>query len=59
MLQKRVPCVLSMPAGTPAVGVLEASRVFAREQFALKHRYALELHIDQPHRMSTWSLSNQ
>ena len=41
--------VLSMPAGTPAKGVLNASRDFAREQFALKHRYALVLHTDQPH----------
>jgi hypothetical protein len=41
--------VLSMPAGTPAAGVLEASRAFAREEFALKHRYALVLHTDQPH----------
>lgn len=41
--------VLSMPAGTPAEGVLEASRTFAREQFALQHRYALVLHTDQPH----------
>jgi len=41
--------VMSMPAGTPALGVLEASRSFAREQFALKHRYALVLHTDQPH----------
>jgi hypothetical protein len=41
--------VLSMPAGTPAAGVLEASRAFAREQFALKHRYALVLHTDEPH----------
>jgi hypothetical protein len=41
--------VLSMPAGTPAAGVLEASRTFAREQFALQHRYALVLHTDQPH----------
>ena len=41
--------VLSMPAGTPAAGVLGASRAFAREQFALKHRYALVLHTDQPH----------
>ena len=41
--------VLSMPAGTPAQGVLKASRNFAREQFALKHRYALVLHTDQPH----------
>ena len=32
--------VLSMPAGTPAEKLLAASRAFAREQFALKHRYA-------------------
>jgi hypothetical protein len=41
--------VLSMPAGTPAAGVLNASRNFAREQFALRHRYAMVLHTDQPH----------
>lgn len=41
--------VLSMPKGAPAAGVLGASRVFAREQFALQHRYALVLHSDQPH----------
>jgi hypothetical protein len=41
--------VLSMPAGTPAKGVLAASRAFAREQFALKNRYAMVLHTDQPH----------
>ena len=41
--------VLSMPKGASAAGVLEASRAFAREQFAMKHRYALVLHTDQPH----------
>ena len=41
--------VLSMPKGASAAGVLEASRVFAREQFALQHRYALVLHTDEPH----------
>jgi hypothetical protein len=41
--------VLSMPPGTPAKGVLEAARNFAREEFALKHRYAMVLHIDEPH----------
>jgi hypothetical protein len=41
--------VLSMPAGTSSKGLLAASRAFAREQFALKHRYALVLHTDQPH----------
>lgn len=41
--------MLSMPPGTPARGVLEATRNFAREEFALKHRYALVLHTDEPH----------
>jgi len=41
--------MLSMPPGTSAKGVLAASRNFAREEFALKHRYALVLHTDEPH----------
>ncbi len=41
--------VLSMPAGTSPARVLAASRAFAREQFALKHQYAMVLHTDQPH----------
>src|ERR1700730_3083859 len=41
--------MLSMPPGTPAKGVLEAARNFAREEFALKHRYTLVLHTDEPH----------
>jgi hypothetical protein len=41
--------MLSMPPGTPAKGVLDAARNFAREEFALKHRYALVLHTDEPH----------
>lgn len=41
--------MLSMPPGTPAKGVLAAARNFAREEFALKHRYALVLHTDEPH----------
>lgn len=41
--------VLSMPAPTPAEKVLAAARLFAREKFALKHRYALVLHTDQKH----------
>ncbi|SEF29793.1 relaxase/mobilization nuclease domain-containing protein [Variovorax sp. NFACC27] len=41
--------VLSMPAGTPPQKVLTAARVFARENFALQHRYAMVLHTDQPH----------
>lgn len=38
-----------MPAGTPAEKVLAAARVFARENFALQHRYAMVLHTDQLH----------
>ena len=41
--------VLSMPPGTPAEKLLAASREFAREEFALKHRYAMVLHTDQKH----------
>src|SRR5215471_5203939 len=41
--------VLSMPAGTSPEKLLAASKAFAREQFALKHRYALVLHTDQDH----------
>src|SRR6185437_15602911 len=41
--------VLSMPPGTSAKGVLGAVRDFAREEFALKHRYAFVLHTDEPH----------
>src|SRR6202050_4426380 len=41
--------MLSMPPGTPPKGVLVAARNFAREQFALKHRYSLVLHTDEPH----------
>lgn len=41
--------MLSMPAGTPSKGVLAAARNFARDEFALKHRYALVLHTDEPH----------
>lgn len=52
--QERAPklvhkIMLSMPPGTPAKGVLAAARNFAREEFALKHRYALVLHTDAPH----------
>lgn len=38
-----------MPKGTDPDGVLEASRAFAREEFALQHRYALVLHTDAGH----------
>lgn len=41
--------VLSMPAPTPADKVLAAARVFAREKFGVRHRYALVLHTDQAH----------
>lgn len=41
--------VLSMPASTPADGLLRAARAFARETFGAKHRYAMVLHTDEPH----------
>jgi hypothetical protein len=41
--------LFSMPAGTPPKKVLAAVRNFAREEFALKHRYAMVLHTDEPH----------
>ena len=41
--------LFSMPAGTPPEKVLDAVKDFAREEFALKHRYAMVLHCDEPH----------
>jgi hypothetical protein len=41
--------LFSMPPGTPPEEVLEAVKDFAREEFALKHRYAMVLHTDEPH----------
>lgn len=41
--------MFSMPPGTPPDKVLEAVRNFAREEFALQHRYAFLLHTDEPH----------
>jgi relaxase-like protein len=41
--------VFSMPAGTPPQKLLAATRKFAREKFALQHRYAMVLHTDQGH----------
>jgi hypothetical protein len=41
--------LFSMPAGTPPKKVLEAVKDFARGEFALKHRYAMVLHTDEPH----------
>jgi type IV secretory pathway VirD2 relaxase len=53
-VQERAPklvhkIMLSMPPGTPPKGVFAAARNFAREEFGLKHRYALVLHTDEPH----------
>jgi hypothetical protein len=41
--------LFSMPPGTPPKKVLEAVKVFAREEFGAKHRYAMVLHTDEPH----------
>jgi hypothetical protein len=41
--------LFSMPPSTPPKKVLEAVKDFAREEFALQHRYALVLHTDEPH----------
>jgi hypothetical protein len=41
--------LFSMPAGTPPDKVLAAVENFAREEFGLKHRYAMVLHTDEPH----------
>ena len=41
--------MFSMPAGTPPEKVLAAVKNFAREEFGLKHRYAIALHTDEPH----------
>ena len=41
--------VFSMPKGTPPEKLLLATQKFAREKFALKHRYAMVLHTDQGH----------
>jgi hypothetical protein len=38
-----------MPAPTPPEKVLAAAEKFAREKFALQHRYAMVLHTDQKH----------
>ena len=40
--------VFSMPAGTPADKVLRATQAFCRERWALKHRYVMALHTDEP-----------
>ena len=41
--------VFSMPAGTPPDKVLLATQEFCREQWALKHRFVMALHTDEPH----------
>jgi Relaxase/Mobilisation nuclease domain len=41
--------IFSMPAGTPPEKVQAAVRNFATEEFALKHRYVMALHTDEPH----------
>jgi hypothetical protein len=41
--------LFSMPPGTPPDKVLAGVKNFAREEFALKHRYAMVLHTDEPH----------
>jgi len=41
--------LFSMPPGTPPAKVLTAVQNFAREEFALKHRYLMVLHSDEPH----------
>jgi hypothetical protein len=41
--------VLSMPSPTPPQKVLAAAKTFAREKFALQHRYAMALHTHQEH----------
>lgn len=41
--------MFSMPAGTPPDKMLTAVKNFAREEFGLKHRYAMVLHTDEPH----------
>jgi hypothetical protein len=51
--KRRIPklvhnVVLSMPKGTDSKKVLSAAQAFAREQFALRHRYAMVLHTDTP-----------
>lgn len=41
--------VFSMPAGTSPKKVLGAVQNLCREEFALKHRYVMALHTDEPH----------
>jgi hypothetical protein len=38
-----------MPPGTNSAKVLSAVQNLCREEFALKHRYVMALHTDEPH----------
>lgn len=44
-----VSLILSMPAGTDALRLRDAARVFAQETFAERHEYVLVLHTDTAH----------
>lgn len=41
--------MFSMPPGTNPAKVLSAVQNLCREEFALKHRYVMALHTDEPH----------
>lgn len=41
--------MFSMPPGTPPDKLQSAVRNLAREEFALRHRYVMVLHTDEPH----------
>lgn len=41
--------MFSMPPGTPPDRLYAAVRNLAREEFALRHRYVMVLHTDEPH----------
>jgi Relaxase/Mobilisation nuclease domain len=41
--------LFSMPAGTPPAKVFTTVQNLCREEFALKHRYAMASHTDEPH----------
>lgn len=41
--------MFSMPPGTPPGRLHDAVRNLAREEFALRHRYVMVLHTDEPH----------
>lgn len=41
--------IFSMPPGTPSSKLFTAVRKFAEDRFALQHRYAMVLHMDEAH----------